>query len=65
MKQNYDLFDETSARALLRLSQLPLQRERIKELVAAAVPVHQLLRTIAEIDLGETPSTAAFNANWE
>jgi hypothetical protein len=65
MNQTTDLFDETSAEALLRLAQLPLAEERVEALVAAALPVHQLLKTIADIDMGETPPAVAFNAAWE
>ena len=44
---------------------LNLPPERLAALAAAAAPVHEQLRTLAAVDLGETAPATSFDASWE
>ena len=44
---------------------LNLPAERLPALAAAAAPVHELLKSLAAVDLGETAPATSFNASWE
>jgi hypothetical protein len=44
---------------------LDLPAERLAGLAAAAAPVHELLRNLAEVDLGEAAPASSFDASWE
>lgn len=44
---------------------LNLPPERLPALAAAAAPVHELLRSLATVDLGETAPATSFNASWK
>jgi hypothetical protein len=44
---------------------LNLPAGRLPALAAAAAPVHELLKSLTAVDLGETAPATSFNASWE
>jgi hypothetical protein len=44
---------------------LNLPPDRLSALAAAAAPIHDKLRTLAAVDLGETAPATSFSASWE
>lgn len=45
-------------------ARLGIPAERLPGLAAAAAPVHQLLRGLAEVDLGEAAPACTFDPSW-
>lgn len=58
-------FDETYLRAAARLADLDVPDDRVEALVEAGGPIQAMFRSIADLDLGETPPATAFSAGWE
>jgi hypothetical protein len=51
--------------AAARQARLDLPAERLAGLATAAAPVHELLRGLAEVDLGEAAPASSFDPSWE
>lgn len=56
-------FDAADLDAITSLAALPVPPERVDGIVAVAQPIHGLYRSLAEIDYGDTPPSAAFVAD--
>lgn len=57
--------DPALLQAAARLSDLPLDAERIAQLVPAMDGFYALLDPLHRDELGETPPAIAFRAKWE
>ncbi len=60
---------ETTITAFVRAAAdqalLSLPAERLPGLTDAAASVHDLLRSLASVDLGETPPATSFDPSWD
>jgi hypothetical protein len=57
--------DTAFVKAVADQALLNLPPERLPALASAAAPVHQLLKSLAAVDLGEIAPATSFNASWE
>ncbi|MFM1987232.1 MAG: hypothetical protein RJA99_189 [Pseudomonadota bacterium] len=57
--------DPAMLAAAARIADLPLDPERIAQLVPAMDGFYQLLDALHRSELGETPPAIAFRAKWE
>lgn len=57
--------DLAFVRAATLQAGLDVPAERLPGLAAAAAPVHEVLRGLAEVDLGEAAPASSFDPSWD